>query len=96
MPYRLLFQNLPETQLRDLTHRNPKKDKRVLKCLGLLEVDPRYPGLHSHRYEDFDDVHRQKIWESYVENKTPGAFRIFWHYGPDEGEITIVAIAPQP
>jgi len=40
-----------------------------------------------------------KVWDSYVENKTPGAWRIFWHYGPDEADqkvITILAITPHP
>jgi hypothetical protein len=45
----------------------------------------------------------EKIFEAYAQNKTPGAYRIFWHYGPDEimGKkrtpvITIVAITPHP
>jgi len=96
MPFRLLFQPGAVEQLAELERTNPKKYRKVLKCLGLLEGDPRYPGLHSHRYGDYDDVHGEKIWESYVENKTPGAFRVFWHYGPDDGEITIVAITPHP
>lgn len=96
MPFNLLFQPLPEQQLDHIKRTNPDKHKKVLRCLGLLETDPKYPGLHSHRYEEFDDVHGEKIWESYVENKTPGAFRVFWHYGPEGGEITIVAITPHP
>ena len=96
MPFRLLIQPLPEAQLSRLERENPKKHKKVLKCLGMLEMNPRHPGLSSHRYEDYDDVHGEKIWESYVENKTPGAFRVFWHYGPDEGELTVVTVTPHP
>ena len=31
-----------------------------------------------------------------VQNRTPGALRIFWCYGPKQGEITIFAITPHP
>jgi len=37
-----------------------------------------------------------KIFQSYLENRTPGAGRIFWAYGPDKGEITVLAIEPHP
>jgi hypothetical protein len=40
----------------------------------------------------------EDVWESYVENNTPLAWRIFWCYTPDGGIqiITIVAITPHP
>jgi hypothetical protein len=44
-----------------------------------------------------------KIFEAYAQNNTPGAYRVFWHYGPDArgvkgriSAITIVAITPHP
>lgn len=37
-----------------------------------------------------------KVWESYLENNTPGAGRIFWVYGPDKGDITIIGLEPHP
>jgi hypothetical protein len=36
------------------------------------------------------------VFESYVQNRTPGAYRVFWCYGPEQGQITIVAITPHP
>lgn len=36
------------------------------------------------------------VFESYAQNKTPGAYRIFWTYGPSKAEITILAITPHP
>ncbi|KIE04099.1 hypothetical protein NF27_JN00050 [Candidatus Jidaibacter acanthamoeba] len=36
------------------------------------------------------------ILEAYVENKTPAAYRIFWHYGIGKGVIAIIAITPHP
>jgi hypothetical protein len=48
-------------------------------------------------------VNGEKVFEAYAQNDTPGAYRIFWHYGPDEGSgnkriavITVVAIIPHP
>lgn len=96
MPYSLRFTAIAARQLADMRAKQPQKWKKVAKCLGLLENDPKYPGLHSHRYEDYDTVHGEKIWESYVENRTPGAFRVFWHYGPEDGMLTVVAITPHP
>jgi hypothetical protein len=26
-----------------------------------------------------------KVFEAHVQNQTPGAYRIFWRHGPDEG-----------
>ncbi len=39
---------------------------------------------------------REKIFEAYAEQATPAAYRIFWYYGPDENQITIIAITPHP
>ena len=38
----------------------------------------------------------EEVFEAYVENKTPAAFRVFWYYGPGQGVITILAITPHP
>jgi hypothetical protein len=77
------------------------KLKKVRKALGLLQADPRYPGLHSHLYQHFPGLDKGKVWDSYVENRTPGAWRIFWMYGPNEIRddveipvITVLAIGP--
>jgi hypothetical protein len=37
-----------------------------------------------------------KVFEAYAQNKTPGAYRVFWCYGPEQGEITVIAITPHP
>lgn len=72
---------------------------QVRKALGYLEVDPRHPGLHTHEFTSLSGVNGEKVYEAYAQNKTPGAYRIFWHYGPGEIKgkrrtdvITIVAI----
>ena len=58
------------------------KLRKVRRALSRLEQNPRHPGLHSHQYESFPGLDTDvKVWDSYVENKTPGAWRIFWEHG---------------
>ena len=73
-----------------------KKLRKVRKTLGLIETNPRHPGLNSHKYSSLHGQNGEDVWDWYVENRTPGAWRIFWHYGPNDGEITIVTIGPHP
>jgi hypothetical protein len=72
--------------------------KQVLKCIDLLENNPRHPGLQTHEFTSIEHPYQKggKVFEAYVQHKTPGAYRIFWCYGPEEGEITIIAITPHP
>ena len=32
--------------------------------------------------------------QSYLENKTSGAMRMYWVYGPDQKDITIIGLEP--
>lgn len=78
--------------------------KQVRKTLGYLETNLRAKSLQNHEFESLTRRYGKKIFEAYVQQNTPGAYRIFWHYGPDEIEkngdriaiITIVAITPHP
>lgn len=72
------------------------KLRKVRRTLGRIQVNPRHPGLNSHKYQSIQGVNGEEVWESYVENRTPSAWRVFWHYGPDKGVITIVTIGPHP
>src|ERR1700722_1919281 len=96
--FRLIFQPEAEQHLHALEHDrargDTKKLNRVRKCLGLIERNPKHPGLHSHKYNEKKGKNGEDVWDSYVENKAPAAWRVFWHYGPRPDEITIVAITP--
>ena len=72
--------------------------KQVVKCVELLQANPRHPGLKTHEYNSIENPYDPdtKVFEAYVQNRTPGAFRVFWCYGPKKGEITIIAITPHP
>lgn len=70
--------------------------KQVGKCLRLLQQNPRHPGLHTHEFESIPHPYQkdEKVFEAYGQQRTPGAYRIFWCYGPGKGEITIISITP--
>jgi hypothetical protein len=101
----LRFTDEADEQLTAL-ERDPAKRgilKQVRKTLGLLETNPRHPGLNSHDYDSLVGVNGERVWEAYAQNETPGAYRVFFHYGPDEVTgrkrmpvLTIVAITPHP
>lgn len=73
-----------------------KRLKAVRKALAFLENNPRHPGLNTHKYSSMTAETGKEVFEAYAENNTPGAYRIFWHYGPSKDVITIIAITPHP
>src|ERR1700677_4673567 len=101
MPYSLRFAKQASEML-DILNADAGQQhrlKKVRKALGQLERDPKYLGLHSHHYESFPADRDVKVWDSYVENNTPSAWRIFWQHGPDEEGhrvITVLHIGPHP
>ncbi len=98
MPFTLKFTEQAESDLKSLeAGRNLlKRLKAVRKALGYLETNPRHPDLHTHKYSALTGPNGEEIFEAYAENQTPAAYRIFWFYGPDKKEITILAITPHP
>lgn len=98
MIFELIFTEKADSQLDTLESFKDKKNalKAVKKTLGLMETDLRHPSLQTHEYSDLEGANGEKVFESYAQNRTPGAYRIFWHYGPKKGQITIVAIVPHP
>jgi hypothetical protein len=78
--------------------------RQVRKTLRYLEINLRAKSLQTHEYQSLTRRYGIKVFEAYVQQKTPGAYRVFWHYGPDEigkdgkriSIITIIAITPHP
>ena len=98
MTFNLLFTEEASRNLFDLTKEASKKKrlKAVNKALGYLETNPNPLSLNTHEYDSLSREFGLKIFEAYAENRTPQAYRIFWHYGPDKKDITIIAITPHP
>ena len=63
---------------------------------GVKEESSSYPGLQSHEITGLSDREGFRVWQSYIENNTPAAGRIYWTYGPNKGEITILGVEPHP
>ncbi|MCC7345025.1 MAG: hypothetical protein IT573_08805 [Deltaproteobacteria bacterium] len=98
MNFSLRFTDEAKNNLEELK-KNPGEEKilkAVFKTLGLMETNLRHPGLHTHKYQSVSGPNGEEIFEAYVQNRTPGAYRIFWYYGPEKNQISIVAITPHP
>ena len=64
--------------------------------MRLLSQDPSYPSLHTHDIEPLTKRYGVKVWQSYLENNTSCAMRMYWVYGPDRQDITIIGLEPHP
>ncbi len=72
--------------------------KQVHDCIQKLLNNPRHPGLNTHKCDSLEHPYDSSapVFEAYAQNRTPGAYRVFWCYGPNKGDITIIAITPHP
>ena len=77
-----------------------RSDEKLYRLLGKamvwLSSDPRHPGLQSHEIAALTRRYGMKVWQSYLENNTPKAGRLYWVYGPEKGDITIIGLEPHP
>lgn len=70
--------------------------KKWGKAMAMLANNPKHTGLQSHEIESLSRRYGTKVWQSYLENHTPGAGRMYWVYGPGKAEITIIGLEPHP
>lgn len=70
--------------------------KKWVKAVAHLRENPFHPGLESHEIDTLSERFGRKVFQSYLENRTPAAGRLFWAYGPKQGEITIIGFEPHP
>ncbi len=96
MQFELLYTDKANDALDQLEAEDEKKFAKVRKTLGLMQTNMKNPGLQTHEYNVIEGANGERVWEAYVENNTPSAYRVFWHYGPGRGVITIVDITPHP
>lgn len=79
-----------ENRANEISGKREKKQKRksskqeglfnqVKKTLKHLRENPRHPGLETHPYSSLEHPwdSSQKIFEAYVQNNTPAAYRVF-------------------
>ena len=96
--HELIFTPQADTDFWEIERDSSRRNilKAVRKCLGFLESNPRHPSLNTHEFRSLKGPNGEKVFEAYVQQKTPGAYRVFWYYGPERGMITVVAITPHP
>ena len=70
--------------------------KKLVKTLNLLKNNPRHNSLATHEIKALSERYGIKVWQSYLENKTPSAARLYWVYGIDKNQIIIIALEPHP
>ncbi len=80
----------------EMDREEAKYFKKLVKTLAHLQENPRHPGLASHEIDELSRKYKITIFQSYLENDTPAAGRLFWAYGPDQGDITVLAVEPHP
>jgi hypothetical protein len=96
-PFRILTTPEFDRQLRRIERDDPRKHRKVLKAVRLLrDVGPRHPGLNAHNYRSVTGPNGEDVWEVYVENRTPGAWRLWWCYGEDADTIPLITVGPHP
>lgn len=98
MVFTIIFTQEADNQLQALENDNSlkKRLKAVKKTLGYLAANPKHPSLNTYEFTSMTREAGFKVFEAYAESKTPGAYRIFWRYGPERGQITIISITPHP
>jgi hypothetical protein len=97
-PFTLLFTDDASRVLTELQLPKYKaKRTKARKGLHLLrDVGPSHPGVNSHRYESLAGPQGEAVWESYLENQTPSAWRIWWIYGTESDTLTVITLGPHP
>lgn len=98
MRFRILFSQAARAAL-SVLEADPSQGvrlKKVRKAIGLLELNPRHPGPNTHRYQSKRGPDGEPMWEAYVENQAPRAWRIWFMYGPGAETLSIIAMGPRP
>lgn len=98
MKFKIGFTDLADSQFGELEKDKSKKGilKQVKKVLGYMETDLKHPSLNTHKFHGIPSPFGGDVFETYVQNQTPDAHRLFWVYGPNKGDITILSITPHP
>lgn len=70
--------------------------KKWAKAMKLLAENPNYPSLNTHEIPPLSRRYGIKVWQSYLENHNSRAMRMYWVYGPNQKDITIIGLEPHP
>jgi hypothetical protein len=65
-------------------------------AMAHLAMNPFYPSLHTHEIPPLSKRYGMKVFQSYLENRNSRAARMYWVYGPDHQDITVIGLEPHP
>ena len=92
-----LWDDYSKRKLQGQLDKNEEKFfKKLVKVLGYLGENPRHPSLQTHEIDTLTAKYGFTVFEAYLENNTASAGRVFWAYGPDRGDITVLGVEPHP
>jgi len=97
MQFKLQFSEEAKLKLIELEKDKSKKAllKQIRRVLGFMETNLRHPSLNTHKFSEIS-CKLGDVFETYAQNNTPGAYRVFWAYGPGKGNLYIIDITPHP
>lgn len=98
MKFKLKYSDEAKGQFLELENSKDKvmQYKAVSKTLGIMQTNLRHPSLKTHKFNALSSPFGGDVFESYAQNKTPGAYRVFWCYSPERSYLYIIAITPHP
>lgn len=70
--------------------------KKWAKVISYLSSNPRHPSLNTHEITTLSKQFGHRVWQSYLENRTPKPYRLFWVYGPNQNQITMIGLERHP
>ena len=67
-------------------------------AMAHLAMNPACPGLHTHEIPQLSKRYDKgrKVFQSYLENRNSRAARMYWVYGPEHHDITVIGLEPHP
>ncbi len=82
--FELILAPQADSDLQEIEDDPSKKNvlNAVRKTLGFMETNLRHPSLNTHEFTSLKGPNGEKVFEAYVQQKTPSAYRVFWYYGP--------------
>jgi hypothetical protein len=78
---------------------NPSQNIRynaIKKTLKYLSENPHHNSLQTHPFFSMAGPQGEKVFEAYVHQNTPAAYRVFWYYGSKRGTIIVLTITAHP
>ena len=70
--------------------------KKWAKVIAFLANNPRHPSLQTHEITTLSEKFGHRVWQSYLENRKPRPYRLFWVYGPGQKQITLIGLERHP